>query len=73
MPDGSVIVVEIARGTLSRVMMDGAVHVIAQIPGAPNGAAIGPDGRMYICNNGGFKWLRDRGTWRQPGERTLLT
>lgn len=22
----------------------------------PNGAAIGPDGKVYICNNGGFRW-----------------
>ncbi|MEO8137156.1 MAG: SMP-30/gluconolactonase/LRE family protein [Betaproteobacteria bacterium] len=64
MPDGSVILVEIGRETLSRVTMDGAVEVIAHIPGGPNGAAIGPDGRMVVCNNGGFAWIRDRGTMR---------
>ena len=59
MPDGSVIVVEIARGTLSRVMPDGRVEVIATPGGGPNGAAIGPDGAIYVCNNGGFAWHRD--------------
>ncbi len=61
MPDGSVLVVEIARGTLSRVMPDGKVEVVAEPGGGPNGAAIGPDGKCYICNNGGFEWTERRG------------
>jgi gluconolactonase len=52
--DGSVLLVEIARGTLSRVTTDGRVQVVADLGGGPNGAAIGPDGAVYICNNGGF-------------------
>ena len=24
--------------------------------GGPNGAALGPDGKIYLCNNGGFSW-----------------
>ena len=56
MDDGSVIVVEIARGTLSRVAVDGSVSVIAELAGGPNGAAIGPDEYCYVCNNGGFEW-----------------
>lgn len=58
MPDGSVILVEIERGTLSRVSPEGDVSVIAELGGGPNGAAIGPDGACYICNNGGFEWIR---------------
>jgi len=54
MPDGSVILVEIAARRLSRVALDGTVSVIAETGGGPNGAAIGPDGRCYICNNGGM-------------------
>lgn len=64
MPDGSVILVEIARQTLSRVHPDGRVEVIVDIPGGPNGAAFGPDGRVYVCNNGGFAWLKENGTHR---------
>jgi gluconolactonase len=64
MPDGSVILVEIARETLSRVQPDGKVEVIAKIPGGPNGAAFGPDGRIYVCNNGGFEWVKEHGTHR---------
>ncbi len=56
MPDGSVILVEIERGTLSRVRPDGTVEVVAETGGGPNGAAMGPDGRCYVCNNGGFEW-----------------
>lgn len=56
MPDGTVLLVEIKRGTLSRVHPDGRVEVVSTPGGGPNGAAIGPDGRCYICNNGGFEW-----------------
>ena len=56
MPDGSVLVVEIRRGTLSRCTADGKVEVVADLGGGPNGAAIGPDGACYVVNNGGFLW-----------------
>ena len=59
MPDGSVLLVEIARGTLSRVTPDGRIHVVADLGGGPNGAAIGPDGAVYVCNNGGFRWVTE--------------
>lgn len=54
--DGSVLLVEIARGTLTRVRPDGRAQVVADLGGGPNGAAIGPDGAVYVCNNGGFAW-----------------
>jgi gluconolactonase len=67
MPDGSVVLVEIARGTLTRVDRDGSVDVVAEVGGGPNGAAIGPDGAMWLCNNGGcFEW-HDVGGLTVPG------
>ena len=56
MNDGSIILVEIARGTLSKINISGKIEVIANLGGGPNGAAIGPDGQCYVCNNGGFEW-----------------
>jgi gluconolactonase len=46
-------------------MPDGSCTVVARLGGGPNGAAIGPDGAVYVCNNGGLKWRRD-GTVSRP-------
>jgi len=51
--NGDLIVMEIAAGRVSRVR-GGKTSVIATPGGSPNGAAIGPDGRVYVCNSGGF-------------------
>ena len=60
MPDGSVVLVEIKGGRLTKVAADGAVTTVADLGGGPNGAAIGPDGKCYVCNNGGgFVWKTD--------------
>ena len=59
MNDGSVLVVEISRGTLTRVRPNGTKEVVAETGGGPNGAARGPDGKVYICNNGGLKLTED--------------
>jgi gluconolactonase len=61
MPDGSIVLVEIERQTLSRVMPDGRVHVVARLGGGPNGAAMGPGGKIYVTNNGGFEWVERPG------------
>ena len=62
MADGSVIVVEIRRGTLTRVLPDGRKETIAHLGGGPNGAAIGPDGACYVCNNGdAWAWQEGEG------------
>jgi len=68
MPDGSVLLVEIKRGTLSRVTPDGRIGVVAECGGGPNGAAIGPDGACYVVNNGGFEW-HDLGGILVPGHQ----
>lgn len=65
--DGSVLVVEIARGTLTRVTPDGALEVVAETGGGPNGAAIGPDGACYITNNGGCFTFEERMGFTIPG------
>lgn len=52
MPDGSVILVEMFGPRLTRVRPDGTKETIAEIPGGPNGAAMGPGGKVYVCNNG---------------------
>jgi gluconolactonase len=52
MDDGSVVLVEIAGGTVTRVSLDGRSETVAEVGGGPNGAAIGPDGLLYVCNNG---------------------
>ncbi len=65
--DGSVALVEIARGTVSRITRDGMVHVVATPGGGPNGLAVGPDGAWYLCNNGGFLWHREGGMLRPVG------
>jgi gluconolactonase len=56
MPDGSVIVTEIASGCITRCWPGGRKQVIATPGGGPNGLALGPDGKLYCCNNGGFNW-----------------
>jgi gluconolactonase len=64
MSDGSILLTEVARGTVSRVSVTGAVSVVAQLGGGPNGLAVGPDGAVYVCNNGG-------GIVATPGEGML--
>jgi gluconolactonase len=56
MPDGSVIVTELMGGCITRVRPDGGKETVATPGGSPNGAAIGPDGALYVCNSGGWKF-----------------
>ena len=64
--DGSILLVEIAAGRLTRVAPDGSKRTIAEMGGGPNGAAIGPDGKVYVCNTGGFRWHHRPGVGRVP-------
>jgi gluconolactonase len=61
MPDDSVILVEIAAGRITRILPDGGKQTVAEPGGGPNGLAIGPDGKLYCCNNGGFDYLDRNG------------
>ena len=69
MADGSVLVVEIEGARLTRVMPDGGKQTVAELGGGPNGAAIGPDGKCYVCNNGGFNWITAEGGFLRPHGR----
>jgi gluconolactonase len=56
LPDGSVLVVELRHQCLTQIQPDGTTQRLASFDGSPNGAAIGPDGACYVCNNGGMRW-----------------
>src|SRR5262249_54961091 len=58
--DGSVLVVEIEGGALNRVQPDGSQHPI-DCGGGPNGAALGPDGAVYVDNDGGLRVKTEEG------------
>jgi len=61
MDDGSVLVVEIEGGALTRVTPDGQRSVVAECGGGPNGAAVGPDGSVYVANDGGLDFMTEDG------------
>ena len=68
MEDGSVIVTEVAAGRITRVLPDGRKHVVATPGGGPNGLAVGPDGALYLCNNGGMICFNVDGQTMTSGE-----
>ena len=53
MADGSVILTEMFGHRITRVSPDGTKSTVATVEGLPNGLAVGPDGALYMCNNGG--------------------
>ena len=54
MADGSVILVEILAGQVTRCWGQGRKEVVAKPGGGPNGAATAADGSLWVCNNGGM-------------------
>ncbi|MCE2487267.1 MAG: SMP-30/gluconolactonase/LRE family protein, partial [Desulfurellaceae bacterium] len=52
-PDGTLYVTEIQAGCITAITADGAKRSFADTGGAPNGAALGSDGYLYVTNNGG--------------------
>lgn len=55
------LVVEIEGRRLTEVLPDGRTETVAELGGGPNGAALGPDGAVYVCNNGGYFRYEDTG------------
>src|SRR6185503_9982909 len=53
MRDGSVLFVQIESKEISRLTPGGGVEQVAQVDGGPNSLCVGPDGAVYIANNGG--------------------
>jgi gluconolactonase len=58
MSDGAVILGEIAGAAVTSVTPDGAKSPIGKAGGGPNGLATGPDGALYVCNNGGNEYAQ---------------
>ncbi len=55
--DGNVLLVEIRNSTLTRIAPNGTKQIVATLGGGPNGAAFGPDGAIYVCNDGGMNFM----------------
>lgn len=69
--DGSVLVVEVAGGRITRVGPDGGKTTVARMAGSPNGLAAGPDGTLILCNNGGFTWNEPQPGFLRPTGQAL--
>lgn len=59
LPDGTFLVVEIQRRTVTRIHPNGTTEIVAETGGGPNGLALGPGGKIYVTNNGGFEFHED--------------
>jgi gluconolactonase len=74
LPDGSLLVVEIAGGAIAHIEGKGKKSNFCDIGGGPNGAALGPGGKLFVCNNGGLDWVQRDGiyrpTWNLPADYT---
>jgi gluconolactonase len=67
MPDGSIVVTEMLGERVTRVHPDGTTDVVCEVKGGPNGLAVGPDGALYLCNNGGCFTPAEVGDLLVPG------
>lgn len=63
---GVVACVEMQGGAITAVHPDGRVEVLAELGGAPNGAAVASDGALLVANNGGLSVAPDGSYWHAP-------
>jgi gluconolactonase len=59
-PDNTLLVCEVGNGQLRRVHLDPVTldqDPVASLGGGANGCAVGPDGAIYVCNDGGCTML----------------
>ena len=66
LPNGDIVVCQMASAEISRVASDGSIETVAKLEGSPNGAALGPDGALYVCNSGGWDYT-EIGAFLIPG------
>jgi sugar lactone lactonase YvrE len=53
LPDGSIAFVDLLHQKI-RVVKEGKLRELTTVQGSPNGMRLGPDGALYIANNGGI-------------------
>jgi sugar lactone lactonase YvrE len=71
LPDGSVVICDVGNGSLIRVYENGVVQTILGGLQYPNGVDVGPDGYIYVAENGDDHVRRvhpDNGTWTIAGD-----
>jgi gluconolactonase len=61
LPGGDILVCETHGPGLERISPDGRKSTFAAFGGGANGAATGPDGAIYVCNNGGGRVVFEKG------------
>ena len=66
--DGSVVLTEINGGWITRVTPDGTTTRLGKAAGGPNGLALGPDGALYLCDNGGSRYVPGHSMGQGPSE-----
>lgn len=61
LPDGRIAFTDF--GSQAILIWDGSSSTeLAKVPGTPNGLTLGPDGALYVANNGGLRHQSD-GSW----------
>lgn len=66
--DGGIAVVEVRGGVITTIGDSGEKEILATPGGGPNGLAYGPDGLLYLCNNGGLGWTSNGSTQWPRGQ-----